>query len=161
MIARFRRNWRLTLCLSCASLALVLLYLSTYTAFGQIPPPSGGGGGGGSLAVQFQQSNFYVAEDDGTATIYVELTLSSTQTVTVDYATSDGTATAPTNYLSASGTLTFNPGVLEMSFPVTINQVGITQNLTVNLTLSNPTNAPLGTPSTAVLTIIPANTTCP
>src|SRR4030095_10082793 len=48
----------------------------------------------------------------------------STQTVTVNYATSSAspaTATAGTDYQSTSGTLTFNPGEVSQPIPVTIN----------------------------------------
>ena len=42
--------------------------------------------------------------------VSVSLDKSSTLEVTVDYATSDGTATAPGHYTTSSGTLTFAPG---------------------------------------------------
>ena len=50
--------------------------------------------------------------DTGTtvAHVNVSLTPAATQTVTVDYATSDGTAHAGDDYEAASGTLTFAPG---------------------------------------------------
>ncbi len=112
--------------------------------------------------VQFEYSQFYVGEDDANATITVTLSEATSQIVTVAYNTSDGTGTAPTDYLSTSGTLTFNADQTSASFPVTINNAGFSQNLTVNLTLSNPTGATtLGNPSAAVLTIVPPDTTCP
>lgn len=52
------------------------------------------------------------------------LTPASTGTVTVNYATANGTAVAPSDYAAASGTLTFSPG--QTSKPVTINVVGNT-----------------------------------
>jgi Calx-beta domain len=57
--------------------------------------------------------NVSVPEGDaGTtqATFTVSLSASSFKTITVDYATADGTATAPADYASASGTLSFAPG---------------------------------------------------
>ncbi len=45
-----------------------------------------------------------------TATLNVTLSAVSSQTVTVAYATANGTATAGTDYTAASGTLTFLPG---------------------------------------------------
>src|SRR6266542_771342 len=44
------------------------------------------------------------------ATFDVTLSQISSQTVTVDYATADGTATAPDDYLPAVGSLIFSPG---------------------------------------------------
>ena len=48
----------------------------------------------------------------------VTLSGSSGQRVTVDYATSDGTAFTPQDYEAASGTLEFEPGVLERTITV-------------------------------------------
>ncbi len=70
------------------------------------------------------------------------LSAASGKTVTVDYATADGTATSPADYTSAAGTLTFAPGVITRTFTVPV--VGDTldeldETFVVNL--SNPTNA--------------------
>ena len=66
-----------------------------------------------------------VAEGNaGTTTLGFTVTLSavSGQTVTVDYATANGTATtADGDYLAASGTLTFAPGVTTQPVNVTVN----------------------------------------
>ena len=48
-----------------------------------------------------------VAEDAGTATFTVTLSAQPAASVTVDYATADGTATAGADYTAARGTLTF------------------------------------------------------
>ena len=45
----------------------------------------------------------------------------SGKTVTVDYATADGTATSPADYTATSGTLTFNPGQTTKTVNVTVN----------------------------------------
>jgi len=66
-----------------------------------------------------------IAEGDtGTSTAFFTVTLSaaSGQTVTVNYATADGSATiADNDYLATNGTLTFNPGETTKSVLVTIN----------------------------------------
>ena len=93
-----------------------------------------------------------------TVTFTVILSEASSETVTVDFATSDGTASAAAgNYVPASGTLTFNPNELSKTIDVTVNASDHTvlagTVLTVNLTLSNPTLAVLGAPTVAVLNI--------
>jgi len=80
--------------------------------------------------------------------------------VTVNYATSNGTATAGSDYTAKSGTLTFAAGVTSKTFAIPIVKDTLDESdETVNLTLSNPTGgATLGTPDTAVLTIIDNDT---
>ena len=57
-----------------------------------------------------------------TATFTVTLSPASANTVTVDFATANGTATiAGNDYQSATGTLTFNPGDTSKPINVTIN----------------------------------------
>ena len=91
--------------------------------------------------------------DDGTvdAVFHVTLAQASGQTVTVDYATSNGTATlADNDYLQATGTVTFAPGETDKTFIVKVNGDGkLEGNETFNVTLSNPTNATIGTATRA------------
>jgi uncharacterized repeat protein (TIGR01451 family) len=107
-------------------------------------------------AVAFSSSDYAAWEDDGAATITVVLNDESSQTVTVKYATSDGTAIAGSgDYITRTGTLTFAPGVREQTFTVTIlNDAVYEPNETVILTLSDPVNAELGAPNPATLTIL-------
>jgi hypothetical protein len=55
------------------------------------------------------------------ATFTASLSAASASTVTVDFATADGTATAPSDYTSASGTLTFAPGETTKTITVSVN----------------------------------------
>ncbi|PYS46814.1 MAG: hypothetical protein DMF68_17885, partial [Acidobacteria bacterium] len=75
----------------------------------------------------------------------VTLSVASGQTVTVNYATADGTATVADNdYQAASGTLTFNPGETQKTITVKVNgdtKAEPDENFFVNL--SNPVNAPI------------------
>jgi hypothetical protein len=78
------------------------------------------------------------------ATFTVSLSAVSVQTVTVHYATSDGSATQPSDYAAGSGTLTFNPG--ETSKQVTVNVNGDTTvepDEAFHLDLTAPGNASL------------------
>ena len=52
------------------------------------------------------------------ATFTVSLSAASGQTVTVNYATADGTAVPPGDYTARSGTLTFPPGRPSQSITV-------------------------------------------
>ena len=110
------------------------------------------------VSVQFEMTQYSVLSSASTATIQVERTGNVSALVSVQYATSNGTAIAGKQYLAASGTLTFLPGQAysEQTFPVTIlpngSQSGSTT--TVNLTLSGPAGgATLGAISTATLSI--------
>ncbi|PYM65633.1 MAG: hypothetical protein DMD79_04475, partial [Candidatus Rokuibacteriota bacterium] len=91
----------------------------------------------------------------GSITIQVHRDAGNAGGVTVNYATSNGTAVAGVDYVATSGTLTFGAGVNDKTFTISlINNGG--GNRTVTLTLNNPGGgAVLGSPSTAVLTIQP------
>jgi Calx-beta domain/K319L-like, PKD domain len=66
----------------------------------------------------------------------------SSQPVTVDFATSDGTAIAPFDYTSNSGTVTFAPGVTSQTVTVQTSPDALVEATeTFNVNLSNATNA--------------------
>ena len=72
----------------------------------------------------------------------MSLSEASVQTVTVNYATADGTATAGTDYQSSSGTLTFAPGQTTQTVRVQVNGETLNEpDETFFVNLSNPTNA--------------------
>ena len=105
--------------------------------------------------IQLSSASYTVDEGAGSATITVQRTGLTYRTVTVDYATSSGTATEGSDYAAASGTLTFSPGETSKSFSIPIvDDAEVEGNETINLTLSNPTRgASLGATSAAVLTL--------
>ena len=71
----------------------------------------------------------------------VSLSAPTTQIVTVDFATADGTATAGSDYVAASGTLTFNPGETTKPLTVLVNgDVLYEPDETFVVNLSNPAN---------------------
>jgi len=109
---------------------------------------------GGTLEIEPYPST--VSEAVGSVRFVVQRVGDSSRTVTVDYATSDGTAKAGLDYAAASGTLIFGPGATRKTFRVIILDDGLTEpDETVNLTLSNPTGgAVLGPQKTAILTIL-------
>jgi ELWxxDGT repeat protein len=84
--------------------------------------------------------------DSGTSTGRFTVTLSapSTKAVTVDYATSDGTASSSSDYDAASGTLTFAAGETSKTIDVRIHgDVAAESNETFFLTLSHASGATL------------------
>ena len=75
----------------------------------------------------------------------VSLSAASTQQVTVQYATSAGTAESGTDFTAASGTLTFGANERSKSVSVaTAEDSDDEEDETFTLTLSSPTNASLG-----------------
>ena len=79
------------------------------------------------------------AESDGQVSFTVTLSEASSASVTVDYATSDGTAEAPGDYTSTSGTLTFTAPATErtIAVPVVDDAVDEEEAERFTLTLSN------------------------
>src|SRR5262249_43283100 len=71
-------------------------------------------------ALQFSSRMYAVNENGGTATITVTRTGGSDGSVTVNYATSNGTATAGSDYTATSGTLTFAAGETSKTFTIPI-----------------------------------------
>ena len=83
--------------------------------------------------------------DDATLDFVVTLAPAAAGVVTVDYATSDGTATAGDDYTATSGTLTFAAGetTKTVSVPV-LDDLVEDDGETVNFALSNASGASLG-----------------
>ena len=85
------------------------------------------------------------ADEGGSLAFAVTLSEAAAGDVTVDYATSDGTATAGADYTAASGTLTFAAGETEKTVSVALLHDGSAENdETVTLTLTNPSGATVG-----------------
>jgi hypothetical protein len=106
-------------------------------------------------SVEFKQGNYTIGEGDSTATVVVELSEPWGQTITVAYATDDGTAKEPGDYGAASDTLTFDPGTTSAAFQVSIaNDTLDESNETIKLALSDPSNALLGDRAEATITIV-------
>lgn len=108
----------------------------------------------GTLA--FSQATASVNEDDGTLTVTVVRTGGSDGTVTVNYATSNGSATAGDDYTANSGTLTFADGETSKDIELQIiDDISIESNETLTVTLSSPSGgASIGTPAVMTVTII-------
>ncbi|RDH85849.1 MAG: hypothetical protein DIZ78_09685 [endosymbiont of Escarpia spicata] len=112
------------------------------------PPPNPG-----TLALSTATES--VAENAvGGITLTVSRTGGSFGTVTVDYATADGSALQPGDYTAASGTLTFLDGELSKTIPLTLTNDTVwepSEDFTV--TLSNVVDATLGAQTSTTVTI--------
>ncbi len=87
-------------------------------------------------------------------TYIVTLSSASNQTISVNYATANGTATAGLDYTATIGTLTFAPGVTSQVINIPIlNDFLNEADETFTLTLSSPTNASIGAVTTVTTTI--------
>lgn len=105
-------------------------------------------------ALRFSVATYNVSEAAGTVTITVRRTGSTASSVSVSYATSNGTASVGSDYTASSGTLSFAMGQTSKTFTVPIiNDTAVEPTEKVNLTLSSPSGAVLITPSSAVLNI--------
>ena len=107
-----------------------------------------------SPILEFSQPTYTIDEDSANASITVNR-INTTGTASIDYTTSDSTATAGSDYTATSGTLSFTAGEVSQTFTIPIfDDSLIERNETINLSLSNPSGADLGTQDTAVLSII-------
>jgi hypothetical protein len=114
------------------------------------------GDDGASGPLVLTSTSYSVGEADAVATVTVTRSGGSLGgPVTVDYATSDGTATAGSDYETASGTLTFGPGEASKSFTVPVTSDSTHEgDETFQVTLSNAGGgASLGSPAGATVTI--------
>src|SRR5262249_61605645 len=105
--------------------------------------------------IHFTVASSSASESGGPLSLPDALPSCSDVLVTVNYATSNGTATAGSDYTATSGTLSFGIGETQKTFTVAIsNDTLVEGSETLGLTLSTPTGGPpLGTQSTATLTI--------
>src|SRR6266513_3797646 len=114
--------------------------------------PEAGAQSAGTL--RFAATSFNSFEADTNATVLVIRVGGAAGTVTVDFATSNGTATAGLDYVATNGTLTFAPGRTNSYFFITLLPDALSEGgETVQLTLSNPTGGALLSVSNAVLSI--------
>jgi len=114
------------------------------------------GDDGASGPLVLTSTSYSVGEADSVVTITVTRSGGSLGgPVTVDYATSGGTATAGSDYTDTSGTLSFGPGEASKSFTVPVTSDSTHEgNETFQVTLSNAAGgASLGSPAGATVTI--------
>lgn len=107
--------------------------------------------------VKFAANTVAVNEGDGRATVTLNRTGDTTNTVTVSYATSDGTATMRTDYSPVFGAVTFNPGETQktVSIPLIDNGYGPASGAqrSFNLTIGNTIGGAIQMPNIATINI--------
>ncbi len=104
--------------------------------------------------IQFSANSNTVAESAGTVVLTVQRTNDLNTPVSVDYDTADGTATNGLKYTAVSGTLAFGVGETNQTIVVLILNNGFVEGTkTFRVILSNPTNAVLGTRTTATISV--------
>ncbi len=107
-------------------------------------------------SLQFSTNIYYVAENAGSVLLTVQRTGDPSAVVSVDYATADGTATDGLDYATINGTLTFLAGETNQFITVPILNDGVVEAAvyeSFTVTLTNPTNASLGTRTIATVRI--------
>lgn len=112
-------------------------------------------------SLDFSSATYNVDEGD-IATITVTRIGNTSNVVNVDYSIFGGTASAGIDHVASSGSLTFNSGEVSKNILIqTTEDTLVEGNETINISLSNPIGATLGSLSTATVTIIDDGTpTC-
>jgi hypothetical protein len=110
--------------------------------------------GSGPPRMRFASTQYRTLEGSGTAAITVTRGGDTTQTSSVYYRTSPGTATAPGDYIHQEGRLTFGQGevALTITVPIANDAVG-EDDEALTITLSDPIGGTVDYPSIATLTI--------
>ena len=99
-----------------------------------------------------------VIEDNGTAEITLDLSNPSSQAITLDYATVDGTAVAGSDYQASFGTITIEPGVTSQTIAVELIDDSIYElSEAFTIEFSNSNGATLAEASTEVTATIIEN----
>ena len=106
-------------------------------------------------AVNFTFTTISVAENTNLIAVTVLRTGTTNTAVSVNYATTNGTATLAQDYMATNGTLSFVAGETNKSFNVVIrNDLVAELSESFSVRLRNPTNISLGASSNLVVTIL-------
>ncbi len=95
-------------------------------------------------------------KNTGTSNVTLTVTLSaaSTQSVTLNYATSNGTAISGSDFIASTGTVTFAPGVTSRTIAVAVRGDSLDEaDENFSVVLSAPTNATIAD-NTGIVTIL-------
>ena len=105
--------------------------------------------------IQLSAASYSVDEGAEAVTITVTRGGNTSVSASVQYATADVSALSPGDYKVVSGTLTFAPGESSKSFTVSVvDDLNKESNETFTVILSNVSNANLGNPAIATVSIV-------
>ncbi len=106
-----------------------------------------------NTGVEFASGTNTFSETNSPAVILVEREGYLSNSFSVNFATTDGSARAGVNYQSTSGTLTFATNSLFAPISVTLIDQQLTTNLTFGINLFSPTNAQVLAPSNTLVVL--------
>lgn len=116
---------------------------------------TGGGGTGNPGTLQLDAVTYSLAENVASLTVTVTRAGGSSGDVSVAYATADDTATAAEDYVQATDTLTLLDGETSGTFDIALlDDTTYEGDETFTVSLSSPQGATLGTPQSAMVTIL-------
>ncbi|MCB1101530.1 MAG: DUF5110 domain-containing protein [Kiritimatiellae bacterium] len=106
--------------------------------------------------IQFTATGYSSSETSTSVRVFASRTGSATGSVSVSYATADGSATAGSDYTATTGTLTWAGGDLANKFfdVSLIDDPQYEGNESFTVSLSSPAGASLGSPATATVTLL-------
>ena len=115
-----------------------------------------GGENLGPGSMNFSSTNYLVVENQSKVLVSVRRQIGTTNSVSVNFTTADGTAIAGTHYMPTNGTLNFGPGETVKFFEVVVIDDGvINADRAINLILSDATGgAVLGAQSRAQISVV-------
>jgi hypothetical protein len=107
-------------------------------------------------SIQFNATSYVVNENAGSVTVAVTRVGNTSNAVTINYATSNGSANAPDDYTGTSGSLPFAAGETVKHFAVPIIDDALVEGTEkINLILSSPgIGAVEGSPFTSAISIL-------
>ncbi|HET6893482.1 MAG TPA: Calx-beta domain-containing protein [Pyrinomonadaceae bacterium] len=115
-----------------------------------------------STFLQFSSGAYSVHEGGLSTDIVVIRTGNTSGTTTVRYATADASAQKRGDYIAATGFLIFNPGETIKTFPLlVIDDAYVEGTETLSLSLSNPSGASFGSPSSTSCTVFDNDSASP
>lgn len=106
--------------------------------------------------IRFAAATSAASEAISPVGVAINLSEASAKPITISFSVTGGTATSPADYtLSSQSPYTFPAGTTQRTINIAVvNDTAVEPDQTVQLTLSSPVNATLGTPSVHVATIV-------